>query len=49
MNFSALFQVPKNPTAVNLKDPDDMSYIFGGAYSPLSIKIIEQVCQNLMM
>eukprot|EP00795_Rhopilema_esculentum_P006060 gene6060-11431_t len=41
-------EVPKNPASINVKNPTDMSYIFGGAYTPLSIKIIEQyICKGL--
>lgn len=28
---------------VNLQNPDDMSYVFSGAYTPLSCKLVEQV------
>ncbi|KAL5004381.1 hypothetical protein ScPMuIL_017837 [Solemya velum] len=34
--------IPKTDD-VNLRSPNDMSYVFSGAYSPLSCKIVEQV------
>ena len=36
-------QIPKSPDDVNLRNPDDMSYVFSGAYTPLLCRIIEQV------
>ena len=36
------FQIPK-AGEVNLKNPDDMSFVYSGAYVPLSCKLIEQV------
>ena len=31
---------------MNLKDPTDISYVFGGAYSPLTVKIVEYVSDH---
>lgn len=36
-------QVPKDVNAVDLKNPKEMSYVFSGAYTPISCKLIEQV------
>ena len=36
-------QVPKDVNAVDLKNPQEMSYVFSGAYTPISCKLIEQV------
>jgi len=41
--------IPKNPASINLAHPNDMSYVFGGGYSPLSIKIIEKYLVQGMM
>ena len=38
--------VPKNPESYNLKEPTDSSYVFGGAYSPLSCVAISNVVVN---
>eukprot|EP00794_Sanderia_malayensis_P009524 gene9524-10510_t len=35
--------VPRDSSHINLRKPNDMAYIFGGAYSPLSVKLVEQV------
>lgn len=35
--------VPKSAEDVNLRNPNDMSYVFSGAYTPMLCKIIEQV------
>lgn len=35
--------IPRSPELINLKSPNDMSYVFSGAYSPLMCKIIEQI------
>jgi beta-lactamase regulating signal transducer with metallopeptidase domain len=37
-----VLQIPKSED-INLKSPTDMSYVFSGAYSPLSCKLVEQV------
>ncbi len=37
------FQIPKSADDINLKNPSDMSYVFSGAYTPLSCKLIQQV------
>ncbi|XP_041371533.1 vacuolar protein sorting-associated protein 33B-like [Gigantopelta aegis] len=46
-NFMSLSKklslVPKSADEVNLKSPNDMSYVFSGAYTPLSCKLVEQV------
>lgn len=34
--------IPKHHAEYNLKHPDDMAYVFGGAYTPLSCKLVEQ-------
>ena len=39
-------QIPKSGEDVNLKDPTDISYVFGGAYSPLTVKIVEYVSDH---
>lgn len=39
----SFIQIPRSPELINLKSPNDMSYVFSGAYSPLMCKIIEQV------
>lgn len=36
-------QIPRLDGEYDLKMPRDMAYVFGGAYVPLSCKIIEQV------
>ena len=38
-----LLQVPKSSEDVNLKNPNDMSYVFSGAYAPMLCKLVEQV------
>lgn len=32
-----------NATEVNLKLPNDMSYVFSAAYAPISVKLVEQI------
>lgn len=32
--------IPKNPDDVNLNRPDEMSYVFGGAYTPLTCRYV---------
>ncbi|XP_030833027.1 vacuolar protein sorting-associated protein 33B isoform X1 [Strongylocentrotus purpuratus] len=34
--------IPK-ASEVNLKDPNDMSYVFSGAYTPMTCRLVEQV------
>ena len=36
-------QIPKSGEDVNLRNPTDTSYVFGGAYAPLTVKIVEYV------
>ncbi|XP_074650105.1 vacuolar protein sorting-associated protein 33B-like [Tubulanus polymorphus] len=38
-----LHLVPKFGEEMNLKNPSDMSYVFSGAYTPLTCKLVEQV------
>ena len=38
--------VPKKPETFNLKEPTDASYVFGGAYIPLSVAAISSVVSN---
>ncbi|KAG8440615.1 hypothetical protein GDO86_006385 [Hymenochirus boettgeri] len=38
--------IPRVDGEYNLKTPKDMAYVFGGAYIPLSCKIVEQVLQR---
>ncbi|XP_076444222.1 vacuolar protein sorting-associated protein 33B-like [Babylonia areolata] len=38
--------IPKSGEDVNLKNPTDISYVFGGAYSPLTVKIVEYILQH---
>ncbi|KAH9524585.1 Vacuolar protein sorting-associated protein 33B [Bulinus truncatus] len=35
--------VPKQTEELDLRDPKDMSYIFSGAYTPLTCKLVEQI------
>ena len=35
-------QIPKSED-IDLKTPTDMSYVYSGAYTPLSCKLVEQV------
>ena len=35
--------VPKDPESYNLKEPTDASYVFGGAYIPLSCAVVSNV------
>ncbi|XP_050569009.1 vacuolar protein sorting-associated protein 33B [Cygnus atratus] len=39
-------QIPRLDGEYDLKMPRDMAYVFGGAYTPLSCKIIEQVLER---
>lgn len=39
-------QIPRLDGEYDLKMPRDMAYVFGGAYVPLSCKIIEQVSSS---
>ncbi|NXK40774.1 VP33B protein, partial [Piprites chloris] len=49
-NFRAISKklglIPRLEGEYNLKMPRDMAYVFGGAYVPLSCKIIEQVLER---
>lgn len=38
--------VPKDVGKIDLKNPQDMSYVFSGAYTPISCRLIEQVLQS---
>lgn len=38
--------VPKDPSSKDLMQPSDASYVFGGAYTPLSCTVIEHVVRN---
>lgn len=38
--------VPKDPSSYDLKEPVDASYVFGGAYIPLSCAVIEYVVKK---
>ena len=38
--------VPKDPGSYNVYSPKDMSYVYGGAYKPLSCAAIESVVRN---
>ncbi|XP_013390151.2 vacuolar protein sorting-associated protein 33B-like [Lingula anatina] len=35
--------IPKDTENLDLRFPTDMSYVFGGAYTPLSCKLVEQI------
>nr|CAB3267636.1 vacuolar protein sorting-associated protein 33B [Phallusia mammillata] len=38
--------IPKPGTEYNLKKPSDMAYVFGGAYTPLTCRLVEQAIQR---
>lgn len=38
--------MPKDVGKIDLKNPQDMSYVFSGAYTPISCRLIEQVLLN---
>lgn len=40
---AVLPQIPRVAGEYDLKAPRDMAYVFSGAYTPLSCKIVEQV------
>lgn len=40
-------QIPRVAGEYDLKAPRDMAYVFSGAYTPLSCKIVEQVLSVL--
>ena len=42
-NHANSLQIPKNAEEVNIRNPNDMSYVFSAAYSPLICKLIEKV------
>ena len=42
-----IFQVPKSSDDVNLKNPNDMSYVFSGAYTPMLCKLVDQVSDQV--
>lgn len=44
--FSNIFQVPKSGEEVNLKEPDNLAYVYGGAYSPLTARLVEYVSSS---
>jgi len=44
--FQTVVQIPKSAEDVDLRNPNDMSYVFSGAYTPLLCRIIEQVCMH---
>ncbi|PVD19345.1 hypothetical protein C0Q70_19832 [Pomacea canaliculata] len=35
--------VPKSGEEVNLKEPDNLAYVYGGAYSPLTVRLVEYI------
>ncbi|ELU18869.1 hypothetical protein CAPTEDRAFT_133058 [Capitella teleta] len=38
-----LHLVPKSADDINLRNPNDMSYVYSGAYTPLVCKLVEQI------
>lgn len=42
-NILTLFKIPKSPTEVELVKPNNMAYIHGGRYAPMSCKLVEHV------
>lgn len=36
-------QIPKNAEEIDLRTPTSMSYVYSGAYTPLSCKLVEMV------
>uniref|UniRef100_F6VM60 Vacuolar protein sorting-associated protein 33B n=2 Tax=Ciona intestinalis TaxID=7719 RepID=F6VM60_CIOIN len=38
--------IPKAGVECNLQNPNDMSYVFGGAYTPLTCRLVEQAIQR---
>ncbi|XP_071112864.1 vacuolar protein sorting-associated protein 33B-like [Haliotis cracherodii] len=38
--------IPKSLDDINLRSPNDMSYVFSGAYTPLLCKIVEQILER---
>lgn len=38
--------VPKDGDKIDLKKPQDMAYVFSGAYTPISCRLLEQVLSN---
>ncbi|KAL8606733.1 hypothetical protein ACOMHN_018767 [Nucella lapillus] len=38
--------IPKSGEDVNLKNPNDISYVFGGAYSPLTVRLVEYILRH---
>lgn len=46
--FKIYIQIPKSDD-IDLKNPTDMSYVFIGAYTPLSCKLVEQVGKNWIL
>lgn len=43
---SKLSLIPKSGEDVDLRNPTDLSYVFGGAFSPLTVKIVEHMIQK---
>ncbi|KAL9987004.1 hypothetical protein ACROYT_G001238 [Oculina patagonica] len=41
--------VPKDVDKVDLKNPQEMAYVFSGAYTPISCRLVEQVLSNGML
>ncbi|XP_068694332.1 vacuolar protein sorting-associated protein 33B-like isoform X2 [Montipora foliosa] len=40
--------IPKDADKIDLKNPKQMAYVFSGAYTPISCKLVEQVLLNGM-
>ena len=40
-------QIPKDAGKVDLKNPTEMAYVFSGAYTPISCRLVEQVRTEL--
>lgn len=38
--------MPKDVDKIDLKNPQEMAYVFSGAYTPISCRLVEQVCDN---
>ena len=36
-------KVPKDVDKIDLKNPQEMAYVFSGAYTPISCRLVEQV------
>ena len=46
-NFICL-QIPKSAEEVNLRNPNDMAYVYSGAYAPLLCKLVEKVIKYII-